>query len=93
MIEVHAKGTWGIVSTKTGKPLVRRLRIDRKYQIDAPMNIEIVRRAVAEADLRSMMVAEFHQMLKSDRALYLKIGRTQWSVEPDKITYQYEEQE
>jgi hypothetical protein len=90
-VQVHVKGRWQILATKTGEVLVNRLKLDKQFEIDAPMEHEIIRRAVAESTLRSMMVADFHQMLKNDRSLYLKIGRTQWSVEPNDIKYQYQE--
>jgi hypothetical protein len=88
-VKVHAKGTWRIVATKTGEVLANRLTLDKEFEIDAPMEQEIVRRALAESDLRMQMVQDFYEMLKASRIMYLRIGGTQWSVDPVDIKYEY----
>ena len=90
MTIVRAHGTWQIVGTKTGKVLVDNLTINKEYQIDVPINQDLVRRVVAETTLRSIMVEKFIKLLRDDRALYLRIGGIQWSVEPVAIEYRFQ---
>jgi hypothetical protein len=65
------------------------LTLDKEFEIDVPMEQEIVRRALAEADLRMQMVQDFYEMLKASRIMYLRIGGTQWNVDPVDIKYEY----
>jgi len=90
MITVHASGTWDVVGTKTGAILVSGLTIDKQYEVDAPFKHPVLPRVLAECSLRGLLVDEFVKMLRADRALYLKIGGTQWSVEPSGIAYDFE---
>jgi hypothetical protein len=90
MIAVHASGTWDVIGRKTGAILVRKLTIDKQYEVDAPFEHPVLPRVLAECSLRGLLVDEFVSMLRADRALYLRIGGTQWCVEPSGIEYDFQ---
>ena len=94
MIKVHATGKYQIIARKTGKVLFDQLPVDFVYEVKDPFFAEtppdsIVRKVMAEVDLRILLVADFHKRLR-DRATYLKVGGTQWCIELGAINFEYQ---